>query len=81
MNLNPILKVGDNYTTDESILSYETYSFYPETGVQYNNPGNITITVQNSPNWYHPARSWVEFEEELVKKKDGKSYEKDKLIF
>ena len=50
MKMNPILKVGDNYTTDESILSYETYSFYPETGVQYNNPGNITITVQNSPN-------------------------------
>ena len=80
MNLNPILKVSDNYTTDESILSYETYSFNPETGTQFNNPGNITITVQNSPNWYHPAKSWLEIEGELVKKSDGEHYEADKLI-
>ena len=80
MNLNPILKVGDNYTTDESILSYETYSFYPETGVQYNNPGNITITVQNSPNWYHPANSWLEIEGDLQKKSDRKPYEADQSI-
>ena len=43
--LNPILRVTDDNITDESILSYETYSFNPETGTQYNNPGNITITV------------------------------------
>ena len=78
--LNPILRVTDDYTTDESILSYETYSFYPETGTQYNNPGNITITVQNSANWYHPAKSWLEIEGELVIKDGGTHYEASKLI-
>ena len=65
--MNSILRIGDNYSVDESISNYETYSFYPITGTQLNNPGSITITVQNSDNFHHPANSWLEFEGELKK--------------
>ena len=60
--MNSILKITDGYAIDESITNYETYAFYPITGTQLNNPGSITITVQNSDNWYHAANSWLEFE-------------------
>ena len=65
--MNSILKIDDNYTIDDSIDNYETYSFYPITGTQLNNPGSITITVQNSDNFYHPANSWIEFEGQIKK--------------
>ena len=76
--MNSILKIKDSYGVDESISSYETYAFYPITGTQLNNPGSITITVQNSDNFYHPANSWLEFEGQL-KKSDG-AYGTDDLI-
>ena len=78
--MNPILKINDSYATDESISNYQTYSFYPITGSQLNNPGSITITVQNSDNFYHIANSWLEFEGQLVKASDGEPYEAAHLI-
>ena len=65
--MNPILKITDNYVVDESITDYETYTFNPITGTQFNNPGSITITIQNSDNWYHMANSWLEFDGQLKK--------------
>ena len=65
--MNSILKIEDNYKIDESIDNYETYSFNPITGTQLNNPGSITITVQNSDNFYHSANSWLEFEGQIKK--------------
>ena len=76
--MNSILKIADNYKIDESIENYETYSFYPITGTQLNNPGSITLTVQNSANFYHPANSWLEFEGQI--KKAGGPFAKTDLI-
>ena len=60
--MNSLLNIKEGLEEDESIVSYQCYKFYPETGTQLNNPGNITITVNNSDNFYHPASSWLEFE-------------------
>ena len=80
--MNSLLNIREGLEEDESITSYETYQFYPESGTQYNTPGNITITVHNSDNFYHPACSWLEFEGNLVMKKDGKPYTKtDEIAF
>ena len=78
--MNPILKIGENFVVDESITDYETYAFNPITGTQLNNPGSITITIQNSDNWYHMCNSWLEFEGKLVKAADGIPYEEGALI-
>ena len=66
--MNRILNIKEGLNEDESIVAYELYQFYPEVGTQYNNPGNLTISVQNSDNFYHPARSWLEFEGQVAKK-------------
>ena len=75
-----ILNIKEGLSEDDSIVAYEYYQFYPETGTQYNNPGNITITVHNSDNFYHPARSWLEFEGQVVKTAADAAYVKGDLI-
>ncbi len=69
--MNRILDIREGLDEDESIVNYQFYQFYPEAGIQLNNPGNITLTVQNSDNFYHPSRSWLEFEGQVVKATDG----------
>ena len=77
--MNSILDIKEGLEEDESIVNYQFYQFYPESGTQLNNPGNVTITVNNSDNFYHPAYSLIEFDGQLVKK-DGKPYTKDQII-
>ena len=78
--MNSILNISEKYAEDDSISNYETYAFYPITGTQLNNPGSITITVQNSDNFYHPHRSWLQFEGVLQKASDGGNYTAAQLI-
>ena len=79
LKINPILKITNGFEVDESIISYDTFAFNSITGTQYNNPGSITITIQNSDNWYHPANSWLEIEGQIKKAATGE-YTKDELI-
>ena len=79
--MNPILKFSDNFAVDESISSKQTYAFNPITGTQLNNPGSITITVQNSDNFYLPSESWLEFEGELKKSTTGNYTDTDLISF
>ena len=72
--INPILDIKEALEEDESIQSYNLYAFNPVSGSQLNNPGNITITVNNSDDFYHPGYSWLEFEGQVEMKKDSKSY-------
>ena len=76
------LEINENFAVNESITDYETYAFNPITGNQLNNPGSITITIQNSDNWYHMCNSWLEFEGQLVKASDGQQFAAgDKISF
>ncbi len=76
--MNSILNIDTKVSTDESITSLETYGFYPITGTQLNQPGSITVTIENSDNFYYPAKSWLEFEGEV--KSTTTDYTKDSLI-
>ena len=73
-----MLKLDETLKKDESISNYETYGFYPITGTQLDNPGSITITVQNSDCFYRPARSWLHFEGQIVS--TGEAYTDKSLI-
>ena len=81
MKINPILKIDNNFEVDESIKSYETFAFNPITGTQFNNPGSITITIQNSDNWYHPANSWLEVEGQIKKAATGEYTNTEYITF
>ena len=79
-SLNEFIIIDEALNENESIINYQLYQFYPVTGTQLNNPGNITITVNNSDNFYHLAYSWLEFEGQVVKKTAGTAYAKADLI-
>ena len=64
--MNSILDKEEPIREDDSIDNYQYYQFYTETGTQLNNPGNITLTMNNSDNFYHPANSFLQFEGQLV---------------
>ena len=70
--MDPMLQIEQNYKTDQSIANYETYAFNPISGTNLNNPGSITIMVQNSDCFYHPSRSWLQIEG--IMKSTGTAY-------
>ena len=77
---NPILDIKEGLEEDESIQSYNFYAFNPVSGSQLNNPGNVTITVNNSDDFYHPTYSWLEFEGTVLKAADGEKFAAADLI-
>ena len=66
------------FQEDNSLLSKKIYTFNPITGTQFNNPGPITITVQNTDSFWLPSESWLEFEGTLGA--TAGEYTKDSLI-
>ena len=65
--VNSILDITAALDEDESIVSWNIFEINPVSGAQYNNPGNITVTVNNSDDFYHSGYSWLEFEGQLRK--------------
>ena len=77
--INSILDITQALDEDDSIVSWNLMEINPVSGAQYNNPGNITVNVNNSDDFYHPAYSWLEVEGQLVKT-NGNVYRADELI-
>ena len=76
---NPILKFFEQLVEDDSINNDELYSYYPESGTQLNNSGNITIRVNNTDNFYLPSESSLEFEGQ-IQATTGTAFESSALI-
>ena len=55
---------------DESIMEYEDVEYQPITGSQLNMSGLITITIENTDDFFHPRHSWLLVEVDLVKAAD-----------
>ena len=66
-----ILQINEGFTIDNSIKSYEYYSFQPISGTQLNSAGQITIRVENQDAFFHPRKSWLQVEGKLVKTAGG----------
>jgi len=56
-----------NYTTDDTLKSYEDFAYQPISGTQLNSPGEITIRIENQDAYFHPHKSWLEIEGQLTK--------------
>ena len=54
MALEGILKIQERLSVDDSIKSYQYAEYQPITGSQLNTSGQITITIENSDDFYHP---------------------------
>lgn len=71
--LKSILNIQEKPTTDDSIQNYQYVEYQPIVGTQLNTAGQITITIENTDDFYHPHLSYLEIEGRLVKD-DGAVY-------
>ena len=71
--LKSILDIQEKLTTDESMRRYEEVEYQPIVGTQLNIANQITITIENTDDFYHPHLSFLEMEGKLVKA-DGSAY-------
>ena len=75
-----ILNIREKIEEEDSIKEYEFYEYQPITGTQLNTAGQITITIENTDDFYHPNRSWLLFEGDLLKTAAGARYVEGDLI-
>ena len=69
-----ILNFQDKYTESDAIKSYEYNEYHPTSGSNLNIPGNITIHIENQDEFYHPRRSYLLVEGNLLKSTDSTRY-------
>ena len=68
-----ILNIQEKIEVDDAIKSYEYVEYQPITGSQLNTSGQITITIENTDDFYYPRGSWLLAQGQLVKG-DGTPY-------
>jgi|AJXC01.1.fsa_nt_gi hypothetical protein len=69
--MESILQIQEKYRADDSIKSYEYNEYYPTSGSNLNMAGQITIRIDNEDEYYHPRRSWLLVQGDLVKDDDS----------
>ena len=77
--MESILQFHDKYDVDDSIMSYEYHEYQPISGTQLNSAGQITITIENQDEFFHPRRSYLVVEGKLVKE-NNTPYVDDDMI-
>ena len=75
-----ILDIDQKVIKDESIVENELFEYQPITGTQLNSAGQITITIENTDDYYHPHKSLLLIEGQLVKETGGGAYADGDLI-
>ena len=71
--MDSILDIDQQFQEADSIKSYEYNEYLPTSGSNLNIPGTITIPIESQDEFYHPHKSFLLVEGELVKK-DGTRY-------
>ena len=70
-----ILDFQEKYTISDTIKSYEYNEYQPTSGSNLNIPGNITIHIENQDEFYHPRRSYLLVEGNLLKAGEAGVYD------
>ena len=66
--MDSILNVeGKNFVEADSIKSYDYSEYLPTSGSNLNSAGTITIHIESQDEFYHPRRSYLLVEGELIK--------------
>ena len=73
--IDSILNFQEKYAESDTIKSYEYNEYHPTSASNLNIPGNITIHIENQDEFYHPRRSYLLVEGNLLKAADGARYE------
>ena len=78
--MESILQIQEKYRVDDSIKSYEYNEYHPTSGSNLNMAGQITIRIDNEDEFYHPRRSWLLVQGDLVKAAGDALYAVDDLV-
>ena len=73
MMADAILNIQDKYTESDTIKRYEYNEYQPTSGSNLNISGNITIHIENQDEFFHPRRSYLLVEGNILKE-DGTLY-------
>ena len=73
--MDSILDIHEKFQEADSIKSYEYNEYLPTSGSNLNIPGTITIPIESQDEFFHPRRSHLLVEGELLKA-DGTRYTK-----
>ena len=72
--MDSILDVEGKFVEADSIKSYEYSEYLPTSGSNLNTAGTITIHIESQDEFYHPRKSYLLVEGELVKAANGARY-------
>ena len=72
--MDSILDVGGKFVEADSIKSYEYVENLPTSGSSLNTAGTITIHIESQDEFYHPRRSYLLVEGELIKAANSARY-------
>ena len=78
--MDSILDIQEKFIEADAIKSYEYNEYLPTSGSNLNIPGTITIHIESQDEFYHPRKSYLLVEGDLVKAADGSRYEAADLI-
>ena len=70
--MDTILNIDEKFEEADSIKSYEYSAYLPTSGSNLNTPGTITIHIESQDEFYHPRKSYLLFEGELLKQDGGR---------
>ncbi len=65
--MDSILDLNDKFVESDAIKSYEYGEYLPTSGSNLNTPGTITIHIESQDEFYHPRRSYLYFEGDILK--------------
>ena len=65
--MDKILDISDQLEESDAIKSYEYNEYLPTSGSSLNTPGTITVHIESQDEFYHPRRSCLLVNAELVK--------------
>ena len=69
--MESILHIQENPDVDESIKGYEYVEYQPISGSQLNISGQITVTIEDTDDFFYPRHSRLLVEGNLVKAAAG----------
>ena len=72
--MDTILDIQEKFIEGDAIKSYEYNEYLPTSGSNLNTPGTISIHIESQDEFYHPRRSYLLVEGDIVKAANSDRY-------
>ena len=72
--MDSILNIQEKFVESDAIKSYEYNEYLPTSGSSINTPGTISIHIESQDEFYHPRRSYLLVEGDVLQQADSQRY-------